>query len=50
LENDEKLTDLLSEGDYFILDRGFRDAIDLLNNMYKYKAIMPSLLKNVQKQ
>jgi hypothetical protein len=32
LENDLLFYFLLSEGDYFILDRGFRDAIDLLNN------------------
>jgi hypothetical protein len=28
----------------------FRDAIDLLNNKYKHKAMTPSLLKNGQKQ
>jgi hypothetical protein len=46
----DKLTDLLPEGDYFILNRGFRDAIDLSNNKCKYKAMPQSLLKNGQKQ
>ncbi len=37
LKKDKKLNTLLRKGDIFILDRGFRDCINDLENIYKFK-------------
>ena len=41
---------LLREGDTLILDRGFRDAVNSLENDYKLQVKMPHLLDKGQKQ
>lgn len=47
--NMEQMTDWITEGDILILDRGFRDAVDFLEEMGVHSK-MPSFLKKGQKQ
>lgn len=47
--NMEQMTDWISEGDILIVDRGFRDAVDFLEEM-GIQSKMPSFLKKGQKQ
>ncbi|CAC5384487.1 unnamed protein product [Mytilus coruscus] len=47
--NMEQMTDWITEGDIRILDRGFRDAVDFLEEMGVHSK-MPSFLKKGQKQ
>jgi hypothetical protein len=50
MKNDQNLRKLLKEGDIFVLDRGFRDALDDLKNKYKLETMMPLLLDKSQNQ
>ena len=50
LEDESDLRALLNEGDYWILDRGFRDSIDTLETTYKFRTMMPCFLEASQKQ
>ena len=50
MDKDLDLRNLLLEGDIFILDRGFRDALKLLKEKFKLETMMPSLLPQNQKQ
>lgn len=50
ITNDKALTALLKEGDYLILDRGFKDAEDWLKTNYKLETMLPKMLKKGQKQ
>ena len=50
MEKDLDLRKLLLEGDIFILDRGFREALELLRNKYHLETMMPSLLPQKQKK
>ena len=50
LSTGSDLVKLLKEEDFFIVDRGFRDAIQILKEKYKIKTIMPSLLPKNKKQ
>ena len=50
LSTDSALVKLLKEEDILIVDRGFRDAIQILKEKYKIKTIMPSLLPKNQNQ
>ena len=50
LEDLGDLPSLLSEGDFWILDRGFRDCIDVLEKTYNFKTMMPCFLDKSQKQ
>jgi hypothetical protein len=50
LGSDNALVELLKEGDINILDRGFRDVIDLLEKKYKFEVRMPALLSKADKQ
>lgn len=45
----EAITDWLEEDDVFVVDRGFRDSIDILNEIGVHTE-MPSFLKKGQKQ
>ncbi|VDI45794.1 Hypothetical predicted protein [Mytilus galloprovincialis] len=47
--NIEKITDWLQEDDILIVDRGFRDSLDLLNEL-GIKSEMPSFLGRGEKQ
>ena len=44
MDKDLDLRNLLLEGDIFILDRGFRDALKLLKEKFKLETMMPRLL------
>ena len=44
LENYPDLTSLLNEGDFVILDRGFRDCIQKLEKTYNFKTMLPCFL------
>ncbi|XP_058804597.1 uncharacterized protein LOC131674731 [Phymastichus coffea] len=48
-ENDDLKNLMCKAGDVFVLDRGFRDVLQLLENM-KYRVLMPSLKKQGEKQ
>ena len=50
LETDSDLVKLFKEDDILFVDRGFRDAIKILNEKYKMKTMMPNLLHKTQKQ
>jgi hypothetical protein len=47
--NIDNFKDLLQEGDVFIVDRGFRDSLELLADL-GIQAEMPTLLSKGQKQ
>ena len=50
MQDKNGLSSILREGDVILLDRGLRDAIEQLENVYKLKPQMPCLLKKSQKQ
>ena len=50
LTNDNNLTSLLQEKDIFLLDRGFRDCLNELEEKYKIIPKMPSLVRRDEKQ
>ncbi|CAF4641659.1 unnamed protein product [Didymodactylos carnosus] len=49
LNNEEKILDWLCQNDCMIVDRGFRDALDLIKS-FGYQVFMPSFLPRVQRQ
>ncbi len=50
MNTDDDLKKLLLDGDYFILDRGFRDALKTLKEKYKLETMMPCFLSRDKKQ
>ena len=50
LETDSDLVKLFKEEDILIVDRGFRDVIQILKEKYKINTTMPNLLPKNQKQ
>ena len=40
--NDQNMNTLIREGDLFIFDRGFRDAVKTLTSQYKLRVEMPT--------
>lgn len=49
-KQEEDLRSLLKPNDIFLLDRGFRDAIEKLNKEYELVTKMPCLIKKESKQ
>ncbi|RNA23239.1 Cysteinyl-tRNA cytoplasmic [Brachionus plicatilis] len=49
-EKSDDLTDLIEEGDIFILDKGFRDVMDYLKNERHLQPKLPSCIPPSQKQ
>ncbi len=50
LETDSALRGLLAEGDINILDRGFRDAVELLEKRFKLQVVTSALLSKDEKK
>ena len=50
LQTDKDLRKLLQANDHLILDRGFRDSIDELETIYRFKTHMPSFKPTNQNQ
>jgi hypothetical protein len=43
LEEDSKLGELMQKADTLIVDRGFRDCVEVLENKYGFQVKMPAL-------
>ena len=50
LDSDRDLRNLLQAGDHILVDRGFRDAVDKLQTIYRLKTHMPTCVPPNQKQ
>ena len=50
LTTNQELSSLIKKNDVFVLDRGFRDCIELLENEFQLKTMMPELLDKSKKQ